>query len=437
MSQSFAVAPEPGTKPFDVSREPATVVQDADYEEMNVCRVTALNLLWDDTGRAGLQEELNELGFSDSMVRDGIAGRMDFPAVFSAFRANRSRGTIGENRIALWSIMNDDRSPRDTGIFLLFVLSSELELESTAAAAVLWQELRRYLSASDDLGSRERWRIFLADRQLGLAADTGHIEPPAEPWSDVFERALAGSDDVMVLVGLLQERLLTSMNSPDPVARDLAHAPFMSAEPPDDPVELEHVSTGWIPDTAELASTIVHGTWAWYASWWRPGKDSFFEYATTNLHRPHLYGGGARFSWSGAYRKAHRRLAGQDLRDWIGAIAPGGLQTVFAHSYGGEVAARAILDGADIQQLVLLSVPVSVLVEQGAHQLIQRGGQVWDIRLRKDSVLDLDGEPQRFRHQGSVHTVLLSRWRLSHGATHTPRVWERDGALERLRGNWR
>jgi pimeloyl-ACP methyl ester carboxylesterase len=143
-------------------------------------------------------------------------------------------------------------------------------------------------------------------------------------------------------------------------------------------------------------------------------------------HRGNLYAGGARFSWSGAYRRTDREQAAVDLCDWARDIAPG-VQTAFAHSYGGEVAARAVLRGAHVSELVLLSAPATSAVSAVAGS----GLPVVDVRLRFDPVLALARTRQRLSAGPNVTEVLLNQWRLGHSASHEESVWLTEAVAER------
>ncbi|WP_353963152.1 alpha/beta hydrolase [Streptomyces sp. NBC_01142] len=122
------------------------------------------------------------------------------------------------------------------------------------------------------------------------------------------------------------------------------------------------------------------------------------------------------------YRKSHRRKAAEDFRDWADDVAPSGLQTVFAHSYGGEVAARAIRNGTRLRELVLLSAPATRHVKAAAAT---SGLRVVDVRLRFDPVLVLARTRQKIQHP-NVTPVVLRDWRLGHSATHKRHVWLKE-----------
>jgi pimeloyl-ACP methyl ester carboxylesterase len=172
---------------------------------------------------------------------------------------------------------------------------------------------------------------------------------------------------------------------------------------------------------------MIHGTWGWKGDWWRP-QGEFHRFILQN-HRPNLYSRGAKFSWSGAYSDNQRSLAANDFNEWSYDVAPHGIQTVFGHSYGGEVAARALAGGARIHELVLLSTPVTKHLDVA----VRSGVPIVDIRLRFDPVLAIAGARQSITSQPNVTEVLLDQWRLDHGATHDEQVWLMEDVARRGR----
>jgi len=218
-----------------------------------------------------------------------------------------------------------------------------------------------------------------------------------------------------------------AIRSPDPITRSLAFAAV-------EPFDAGEGAVGRLGATIRIeapephvVSTLIHGTWGWKGDWWRPGG-AFHQFILGN-HRPNLYARGARFSWSGAYSAKQRSLAARDFREWAHDIAPHGLQTVFGHSYGGEVAARAVTAGTPVNELVLLSTPVAGPAESAVHT----GVRMVDVRLRFDPVLAIAGTRQRVPRHPNVTEVLLDRWRLDHGATHSELVWKAEDIARRGR----
>jgi len=223
-------------------------------------------------------------------------------------------------------------------------------------------------------------------------------------------------------------RLGRGLRSPDPITRSLAMAAFPPQ--PDEvgdvgpPAEAIATAPG-----ALVVSTMIHGTWGWKGDWWRPRSD-FHEFILRN-HRPGLYSRGTKFSWSGAYSARQREQAATDFGEWAYDVAPHGLQSVFAHSYGGDVAARAVITSASVAELVLLSVPVTSHVGAAAEANLR----IVDVRLRFDPVLALGRLRQRIRQRlrprPNVTEVLLDRWCYDHGATHREDVWREEDIARR------
>ncbi|WP_327089195.1 hypothetical protein OIE66_00825 [Nonomuraea sp. NBC_01738] len=203
--------------------------------------------------------------------------------------------------------------------------------------------------------------------------------------------------------------------------------------PGDDERSVHHTPTPpgkVIVPPEEAVSTMIHGTWGWRGGWWRPRSGDFHTFIL-NSHRPNLYSGGATYSWSGRYNVGDRRLAVSDFCAWAGepAVAGQGIQTLFAHSYGGEVAVRAALAGAQVSELVLLSVPVNRHIRKVITD--RPGIRVVDVRLRLDPVLALARNiRQRVPPGPNVASVLLKFWRLDHGATHKEHVWKKEAIAE-------
>jgi hypothetical protein len=455
-------APGSADEVFEPSAAVDSVRSTAASEGANVCRAGALSSLLQEatTAMSELAAEQRSLGFSDSIIEQGgrawrevdpFDGQTDFSI--------SPDDDLDESRVRTWLQLNETANPRGAVAFLIAMLGSSLERESTAAAAALWLGLglqnRRWPSPGPP-----RWRIF--DR---LAFDLDDVLPdtpwgpwfgwrdqgpslideesPAETipwnssgWQDLYLRLvfrLRGDRylDPFIVSVLVRSRLDAAIRSPDPITRSLAFAaaePFDSGEgyppPPEYPFRPppEPPAT---PPGGLVVSTMIHGTWGWKGDWWRPS--GAFHKFILGTHRPNLYSRGAKFSWSGAYSDKQRSLAARDFRDWANDVAPHGLQTVFGHSYGGEVAARAACVGTPIHELVLLSTPVTHRVAL----TVKPGMRIVDVRLRFDPVLAVSGARQRMPRHPNTAEVLLGRWRLDHGATHNEEVWRAEDIARR------
>ncbi|MGV0750856.1 hypothetical protein [Mycolicibacter minnesotensis] len=90
--------------------------------------------------------------------------------------------------------------------------------------------------------------------------------------------------------------------------------------------------------------------------------------------------------------------------EWVTDRASGGIQSLFAHSHGGEIAARALALGTPIQELILLSAPVASHVKVAT----QSSARLINIRLPFDPVLVLELRSQRIPLNHNVTRVLTS-----------------------------
>lgn len=285
-------------------------------------------------------------------------------------------------------------------------------------------------SAEMDVLFREFEPFWPSPLDPQLEADRPPLEWDGEQWRRLFQRTASFFGDryadAYLIVLLSARRLAQALRSPDPITQSLAFAAF---HPQPEPAGEQPPPAAPAASSAPgglIVSTMIHGTWGWKGSLWRPSGD-FHDYILRN-YRPNLYSRGAKFSWSGAYSDSQRNLAADDFRDWAYDVAPHGLQTVFAHSYGAEVAARAAQTGVRLHECVLLSAPVTAPV----RGLPRTSCRVVDIRLRFDPILAIAGVLQRL-DSPNVTEILLNRWRLGHGSTHDPAVWQYEDIARRAK----
>lgn len=419
---------------FYPSADPESARLDEGLEELNAARAAALVLRLDGLAKPDdeVLDDLAEIGFPESRS-PRFAGRPD-PIESFEFLPQQHFEAEGALRVDTWREFSEYGEAQAALGFLVEVLASPLELESTAAAAVLRRYLEPLLAAAPPeplpfLRAFARYPEFLRDPSLLESPepfeDEGELAADrySRLWPQIYGEALAAYGAPIpapVMLSLAEARLSIALRSQDSIARSFAIAalaPFPAlvddrGEAPEEGTEEASV--------IELLSTMIHGTAAWKGMWWRPQGD-FHRYVKGGL-RPNLFSGGARFGWSGAYSTGQRARAATDFFEWASEQASGGLQTVFAHSFGGEIGARAVELGTSIDELVLLSAPVTRALEEGLPDV---HGRVVDIRLRFDPVLALARTRQRIRLP-NVTTVLLRRWTMRHGATHDPAVWERE-----------
>lgn len=417
-------------------------------------------------------------------VYQGLQSSDDTLSMESSFLLGyRDTWQEGGAREAAWAKLAEGGQGRARLMLLAAGTCSELERESVTAAVALhgvvrestgWDEDRR---APWDLRLFSRWRDW--DAVLPWAnplspmgdgfleeMDAGPLPPTTVPWdgprwreaSNTLLGAALEEDTPAYLLTELDwlalRRIWLGLRSPDVVTRELAHSANLRAatavtDAPGDPVGPTGDGTDTVrggpggpgdpsgpggaggsggsgpaprpPGIGADLATMIHGTFAWKGDWWYPSGD--FHAYIKHPHRPRLYDGGMEYSWSGAYSLRQRETAGDRFLRWTQGASPTGLGTVFAHSYGGEVAARAINRGAKVRELVLLSAPVN----QHHIASIAHVDRVVDIRLDFDLVLWLAAAHQRMATDPKVRTLVIPGGFWRHGATHDPGLWARKG----------
>jgi hypothetical protein len=410
----------------DGTFEPVATLESAaggpDVEPTNITRGAALATLLRFDSRtvvAPILGQLSELGFSTDAVGQLSDERRLGEALGGGWMNGLNLDIFApEERQRSWTALNQNADPFSAIQFLIGLLGSPSERESAVGAAALW----RVLSQRDDRG---RW-IVATDFGGGVRAGILDGEWNPELWAELWVSTLGGDlggvvadeDDLRALSLLVTIRLRAAARSPDPVVRSMVHAVRQAdANLIGSGASAPAGSSYLTPPGSLVISMMVHGTWGWRGDWWRP-KAAFHKYIATN-HRKNLYGRGAHFSWSGAYSQNQRIQAAEDLVDWAGEVSPNGLQTVFAHSYGGEVAAMAAMAGATTQELTMLSVPATGFVNAAAASV----KRIIDIRTKGDIVLFIAGTPQPITPGPNVTPVVLPWMLRGHESTHDASTW--------------
>lgn len=423
---------------------------EGEREATTVFRVAAIATLLspDREVAAPLREEMAELGFTPTALSASRTEMPHNPWHRLRHLADWAGGIRVRDTETLWAALNATLDYSVSVEFVISVLGSRSARESTAAAAVLrrlfreaWspKALRDFIATNP---SAEPFGPLGADGHSPHHGDTwpsrargylgrtsrGGTTVDPEDWTAIYRHGLSignttlDSPEPLLALGLVVGlRLGMAQVSGDPVVRSLAWAAFL---PPGATRSIPSLPATPLPNPPlrpDATCTIVHGTIGWRGEWWYPGGD-FHGYVRQAL-RPSLYAKGAPFSWDGWLSNSSRELAGSRLRNWALSEATDGLGTVFAHSYGGDVAAYSLLVGQSIAELVLLSAPVTPVLSRAAS-LAQR---IVDVRLRFDPVLGIAGARQRLASGNNVTTVILPGWRLSHAATHSERVWRTEG----------
>jgi pimeloyl-ACP methyl ester carboxylesterase len=445
---------DPDDDTFEPLSDGVSAGADVSTEGSNVCRAAALAALLRGATAAisALTTELRAIGFSELILEDSAnnwAGQDPLGSLGGLGRGLDA--SLDQTRIRRWTEMNENADPRPAVEFLLAMLGSTFERESAAAAAALWRGLNLGTQLSPRSITARRLiydRLFFdpryddadlwwpypfgLEKELLPVFDAGETQPwDPERWLNIYQQLQfrLGQDryvDAFLIAATVRSRLSQALQSPDSITRSLAIAALVPAAdahgspPPQDSEFPPTTATG-----AATVSTIIHGTKAWTGDWWRPKVGDFHRFIH-DIYRPNLYNGGGRFSWSGAYSAKHRAKAAEDFVAWVEDLAPQGIQTLFGHSYGGEIAARAANLGTPIDQLVLLSTPVTSHVKAAAAA----GERIVDIRLPLDPILALELRPQRLAPRENVTRVITS-WRLSHSATHEESVWVSDDIARR------
>jgi hypothetical protein len=442
-------APSDDDGVFEPFADGVTASSSPPYEGSNVCRAAALAFLLRGAAIAagGLATELRALGFSDLVLQDNTRdwAAQDPLGRLGSYTA-RTDTNLDLTRMRGWAELNENADPAGAVGFLFAMLGSALERESAAAAAALWRGLRLatqlpprsasarrriferlYFDLDFDLDRRDGfWPLYplgLREPPLSTVDSDAAVQWESDRWSETYQRfsyRLRHGDryvDAYLIAALAFARLDQALRSPDTIARSLGAAALVrEVDAYEPPWELDLQSPSDAVSTSPSVSTMIHGTWAYMGDWWRPRVGDFHRFIG-GKYRRNLYSGGAHFHWSGNYKARHRARAAEFFAEWVTDRAPAGIQSLFAHSYGGEIAARALTLGTPIQELILLSTPVTSHVK--AAQSIAR---LIDIRLPFDPVLALELRRQRIPLNRNVIRVLTS-WRLDHAATHKESVW--------------
>lgn len=340
-------------------------------------------------------------------------------------------------RTEAWTSLIEESNPDARLILLLAGLSSRLERESAAAATSILNsvpvvrldrdeaKLLRFGADSTEihaLAPASEWQ----EPSYGSDAEPGTELPwDANTWarySRYWINQITDSTSTRAVIAAVRQlarvRQGLGRSSADPIVREFSLAGALTVGNTNDGTSLSNTMSDSEDSSDSSVSTMVHGTWGWKGDWWYPGGD--FHTHILRQHRNDLYSGGREFSWSGAYSSKSRETAAQRFSRWVKADKKRpALNTVFAHSYGGEVVARAINHGTAAKDVVLLSAPI-----HRHHELMAgKVNHVYDVRLKFDIVLLLARARQKLSGSSNITEFQIARPFWSHGATHDPDVW--------------
>lgn len=443
---------------FTVYERPDTVVPTAEFEGTNASRFAIAATL----GAGAQDSDLRPLDIVPSINFERFGFNPEI-ALLRAEGASAEQGYVEartfidiygdgwspeEVRVRAWRDLNERGELTARFAFLLGGMCSVLERESVTAAVAIINSVPSVTSTTPARVLRrgpwfgQPWADpFFSGGPLpwsAVAADEDGVpevlaEWQGEDWADFSNYwvrnaiRFGGVRELLGAVGLLARwRIELGLRSADPIVRELAMASYLipsedtSAPPfgPDEPLN----SSGH-----ELISTMVHGTWGWKGDWWYSGGD--FHGYIRGGYRNRLYEGGMEFSWSGAYSKRQRTLGGERFKRWVDSAGGAeGLGSVFAHSYGGEIVARAVNAGALIDEVVLLSAPI----HDHHVAMCERVRRVVDVRLQNDIVLVLARARQSLPMRANVVPHIIERSLWSHSASHEPEVWRGEGIAAKV-----
>lgn len=150
------------------------------------------------------------------------------------------------------------------------------------------------------------------------------------------------------------------------------------------------------------------------------------------------------YRWTGGYSEAARQDAATDLERWLatsGSARP--LDSVYAHSHGGNVALNAVTLGVPIAFLLLIDTPALHRKSADWSEINGRVGRAVSLRSRLDLVLLLDsvlnggaGGPgsDGIDFDAAFDCRVLSPpvW-FSHTAMLRPATWQKYGLVDEIR----
>ncbi len=442
--------PDADTEEFEAFSTADSAPSRPEFEGTNAVRFALVSLLGEGTNQAGSGLRGTGLLGEASFAKFGLNNELlELPASLegwasrevSALLSRNDEGwTADEARVSAWRDLNENRDPTARIELLVAGLGSALERESVVAAVAIATSspfdaaalpppewfARMRLSSEEEIWRIGRVPMWQESDVDGNGESHATLAWSGQEWSRFVRRHVrralkSGQESVVVAViaFLARYRVETGLLSTDQISRQIATSSYFTRSLATDRAQARGGAA--VTKATGLVSTMVHGTWGWKGDWWYPGGD-FHTYIQSGI-RSTLYQGGQEYSWSGAYRENQRAIGGERFKRWVQASGnQAGLKTVFAHSYGGEIVARAVNAGAAIDEVVLLSAPI----HRHHEAMLDRVNRVVDVRLRHDIVLLLARARQSLPDHDRLTTHFVDRNFWSHGATHQPEVWRSE-----------
>lgn len=191
----------------------------------------------------------------------------------------------------------------------------------------------------------------------------------------------------------------------------------------------------------------VHGTFSPYSKSPVSVPHSFYGYLldrhTDSLHRENR----SAYGWTGKFYEPARAAAAAELCEWNERMNGGrALDTIYAHSHGGNVVLNAIQAGLRVRHLVLLSAPPRHRTPAEWDQIDSRVQSITSLKSRADYVLLGDylaqrirrlakgqpvGRPFDFRRPKDIFEPTETTW-FSHSRWLSPDVWQIKGISDLL-----
>ncbi len=308
----------------------------------------------------------------------------------SALRHHWGRSWDGsydpEGAAALWEELNANHLPTTLLALLNYAQRSDQELEAVSAAGSLSVITRNEATIQSEL------------MQRGSGSD--------DPLTRGVATAFMGGSD-----GLAQSAMQSSL----PALRLI------------DPT-----------------STLIHGTWGLVTDdgWHKPGSPMHHHLRSTVTGN--LYDGNEYYVWNGGYSDQDRASGASDLSRWRDVVSDvDWLDTVYAHSHGGNVALNSLAMGQRIKMLVLLHTPAIHRSDEDWAKIRESVRTVVVMRTRMDLVVLADSLRHRenrlkFNPSKLPHFPVVDHWKhrdawLSHSHFINVENWIRDDLSDIVR----